>query len=71
MLFIYMTSHIKFERNQVSDEQDIHFQTLPNFLHIFLLRLLLRTTFEEFVKHIKVTFPWIDFFQIWHIYKAH
>ena len=31
-----MTLHIKFERNQVSVEQDIHFQKLPYFLHIFL-----------------------------------
>ena len=56
MLYIYMTLHIKFERNWVSDEQDIHFQKLPNFLHIFLL-LLLRTAFEEFLNHIKITFP--------------
>ena len=63
MLYIYMTLHIKFERNWVSSEQDIHFQKLPNFLHIFLLPLL-RTTFEEFLNHIKITFPWFDFFKI-------
>ena len=70
MLYIYMTLHIKFERNQVSGEQDIHFQKLPNFLHIFLL-LPLCTSSEEFVNHIKITFPWINLFQVWHIYKAH
>ena len=43
MLYLYMTLHIKFERNQISGEQDIiHFQKLSNFLHIFLL---LRATF--------------------------
>ena len=65
-----MTLHIKFERNQVSGEQDIHFQKLANFYHIFLLLLLLRTAFEEFLNHIKITFPWFDYFEIWHIYKA-
>ena len=59
MLYIYMTLHINFERNQVSGEQDIHFQKLPNFLHIFLL--LLCTAFEEFLNHIKITFPWCNF----------
>ena len=49
MLYTYMTLHIKFERNRVSGEQDIFFQKLPNFLHIFLLR----TAFEEFLNHIK------------------
>ena len=68
MLYIYMTVHIKFERNRVSGEQDMHFQKLPDFLHIFLL---LCTTFEEFLNHIKITFLWLGFFQIWHIYKAH
>ena len=50
MLYIYMTLHIKFERNLVSFEQDIQFQKLLNFLHIFLL---LRTAFEEILNHIK------------------
>ena len=73
MLYIYMTLHINFERNRISGEQDVHFQKLPNFLHIFLLfpLLLLCTAFEEFLNHIKVIFLWFDFFQIWHIYKAH
>ena len=71
MLYIYVTLHIKFERNQVSGEQDIRFQKLPNFLYIFLHLLLLHTAFEEFLNHIKITFPWFDFFYIWHIYKAH
>ena len=53
ILYIYMTLHIKFERNHISGEQDIHFQKLPNFLHIFLLLLLLRTAIEEFLNHIK------------------
>ena len=51
-----MTLHIKFETNQVSGEQDIHFQKLPNFLQIFLL-LLLCTAFEEFLNHIKNNLP--------------
>ena len=67
MLYIYMTLHIKFERNRISGEKDIHFQKLPNFLHIFLLR----TAFEEFLNHIKITFLWSNFFEIWRIYKAH
>ena len=38
MLYItYMTLHIKYERNQVIGAQDIRFQKLPNFLHIFLI----------------------------------
>ena len=37
MLYIYTTLHIKFERNSVIGEQDIHFQKMPNFLQIFLL----------------------------------
>ena len=61
MLYIYMTLHIKiFERNQVSGEQDIHFQKLPNFLHIFFL---LRTTSKEFLNHIKITFLWFESFK--------
>ena len=66
-IYIYMSLHIKFEKNWVSGEQDMHFQKLPNFLHIFLLR----TAFEEFLNHIKITFLWFDYFQIWHIYKVH
>ena len=50
MLYIYMTLRIKFKRNRVSGEQDIHFQKLPNFLHIFLLH----NAFEEFLNHIKI-----------------
>ena len=49
-----MTLHIKFERNRVSGEQNIHFQKLPNFLHIILL---LHTASEEFLNHTKITFP--------------
>ena len=39
-----MTLQVTFERNRVSGEQDIHFQKLSNFPHIFLLC----TAFEEF-----------------------
>ena len=46
MLYIYITLHIKFERHWVRGEQDIHFQKLPNFLHIFHL-LFLHTAFDE------------------------
>ena len=68
MLYIYIYElTYQFEKNRVSGEQDMHFQKLPNFLHIFLLR----TAFEEFLNHIKITFLWFDYFQIWHIYKAH
>ena len=63
-----MTLLVKYERNRVSGEQDIHFHNYANFLPIFLL---FHTAFEEFLNHIKVTFPWFDFFQIWRIYKAH
>ena len=58
-IYIFCALHIKFERNWVSGEQDIHFQKLPNFLHIFLL--LLCTTFEEFLNHKQIAFPWFDF----------
>ena len=62
-----MTLHIKIDRNRVCGEQATRFQKLPNLIHIFLLR----TAFEEFLNHIKIIFPWINFFQIWHIYKTH
>ena len=61
MLYIDKTLHIKFERNRIGGEQDIHFQKWPNFLHIFLL---LRTAFEECLNRIKITVPWLYFFQI-------
>ena len=47
----------------VSSVQDIHFEILSNFLHIFVLLLLL-TAFEECLNHVRIIFPWFDFFQI-------
>ena len=35
MLFIYMTLHIKVERNQISGAQGMNLQKLSNFLCIF------------------------------------
>ena len=67
MLYIYMTLYIKFERNWVSSEQDIHFQNYPIFFTFFFFFALLLKKFE----HIKITFSWFDFFKIQHIYKAH
>ena len=40
MLLIYMTLHIKFERNQISGAQGMHPQKLSNFLHIFFFSFL-------------------------------
>ena len=71
-IYIFYALHINdlTYKNRVSGKQDIHFKRLPNFLHIFLLLILL-TAFEEFLNHIKTSFPWFNFFQIWHIYMTH
>ena len=72
LLYIYTTLHTKIEGNSFSSSWDICSWKLPDFLHIFLLLLLLlRTKLQIYLSRIKVTFPCFDFFQIWNTYKAY
>ena len=65
---IYATLHIKFEENQPSSSRDSY---------VFLKIVPLSSHFSSSYHFTKVTlsqpktpFSWIDFFQIWHTYKA-
>ena len=65
--YTYVTLHTKFEWNRPSSLQDVCSWKLPHFLHLFSSsHCFTKVTLSQ----PKTPFPWIDFFKIWHTYKA-
>ena len=63
---VYAILHTKFEENWPSSSQDVFLKIVPFSSHFSSLHCFTKVTLSQ----PKTPFSWIDFFQIWHTYKA-